>query len=160
MPLVTEADMASAAAAMRQAQRRFEKEVTEWAAKVPPEQLGILHRKIALHALVGVVNKTPVDTGRARSNWMVDINKVPTRTRDFGGKGVKRSPQAAASESIRHGERKIAKVTATPFVATHITNNLEYIEYLEAGTSKQAPNGMVALTIQELVAAFGGPVEG
>ena len=35
-----------------------------------------------------------------------------------------------------------------------ISNNLEYIEYLEAGSSQQAPAGMVSLTVAELSEMF------
>jgi hypothetical protein len=161
MPVVTEGMMGTAATRMRIAHTRFVNEVTAWTKKVPPEQLGIIHRKMAFQAVTGVINRTPVDTGRARGNWMVDINRVPTGARAIGGeRGPRVSKREASSISQREADKAIAKLKQNPFVATHITNNVEYIEFLEAGGSDQAPNGMVALTVLDLVTQFGGPVAG
>ena len=65
----------------------------------------------ANEALARIMNKTPVDTGRARAGWRV---------------------------------AKTGKLKFTVF------NTVHYIIYLEFGHSKQAPRGMVAITIQEL----------
>ena len=117
-------------------------------------------RKVALDLFSRVVIKTPVDTGRARGNWMVGVNRIPTEE----GPGIDTAPMP----------RIISDVSAAKFgdnVA--LSNTLPYIGPLEyggfpdppmkgtrlkgggyeiksaGGYSKQAPQGMVRTTIKE-----------
>jgi hypothetical protein len=109
-----------------------------------PKRVSALARRIELEALKGIVQKTPVDTGRARGNWQV----------------TEGSPAAGTLESVdRSGGPTISKGTgeilaAKPFGKIWITNNLPYIGVLEDGSSLQAPAGMVALTLVEIQARF------
>lgn len=109
------------------------------------EQLKIIIRKIALEALQRVVVKTPVDTGRARMNWYVQIGgagtQVTTSVDKDGNVAVSRGGQAIAKYQEIDGFPKIT-----------IYNNLPYIGRLENGYSGQAPQGMVAVTVTELAA--------
>ena len=100
--------------------------------------------------------------GADGARWCRQAYSRRHRPRAIGGRdGPKRSEDAAAQESLRAGSARIAKITKdNPFVASHLTNNVEYIEYLEAGGSDRHPQGMVAVTVQDIVARFGGPVEG
>ena len=41
-----------------------------------------------------------------------------------------------------------------PFEMVWISNNVDYIEFLEHGSSQQAPEGMLAVTIEELRMIF------
>jgi hypothetical protein len=65
----------------------------------------------------------------------------------------------AANQSAKIGALKGAKLVGKFNLATvwlvepaFITNNLDYVIYLEHGSSKQAPNGMVAISLMEVEA--------
>lgn len=94
----------------------------------------LVTRKISLEALTALVLRTPVDTGRARGNWQVAVNKTfingEVEVLDRGG-----------SATISTGASKIAGQKA--FEPVVIQNNLPYIERLNDGYSKQAPAGYV-----------------
>lgn len=107
------------------------------------DELRQVVRAIALEALRRIVNRTPVHTGRARGNWFVSI----------GGGGVEVTTEVdpAGGVTITRGGEQIAyyqEIDGFPVIT--IYNNLPYIEPLETGYSKQAPAGMVAVTVAEL----------
>lgn len=102
-------------------------------------------RKISMQTFSGIVLKTPVDTGRARASWVIGINR-PLNSPDFP-EGRKMS--AAEAQSIAN--RQLATLgRLKPYDTVFISNNLPYIEYLEDGSSEQAPSGMVAVTLAEI----------
>ncbi|WP_325438209.1 hypothetical protein [Pseudomonas nitroreducens] len=80
----------------------------------------------------GTVKDTPVDTGRARGNWVTTTDKPA---------------QGEINREDKSGSAVISEiVTKTPEGAgqeTFMSNSLPYIDKLEYGSSKQAPNGMV-----------------
>ena len=108
--------------------------------------------KLAVDVHSGVTKRTPVDTGRARASWMIsqgdpDLSVAP----DMGdGDGKNKGAGSPPSDPIippptikSDGESKV-----------WITNSLPYIERLENGHSKQAPAGMVAVTIAQIMTEF------
>jgi hypothetical protein len=112
---------------------------------ITEEQAAALLKRVALQVLTGVVEKTPVDTGRARGNWQVAIDtaaNTATINRDDAGGSIAISAGTAALTSVK------------PFSTVVIYNNVEYIVALEQGHSQQAPQGMVAVTIAEVEAQF------
>jgi len=111
-----------------------------------PEKANLFKRVVALHILRGVVMKTPVDTGRARANWQVGVNRRPRGQIAVSESGGQRG--TAGGAAITKGTGEIA--TVQPGEDVWISNNLPYIEVLENGSSKQAPNGMVGVTLAEL----------
>ena len=99
---------------------------------------------LAMEALQRVVMKSPVDTGRFRGNWRVTIGSpasTPISRIDKGG-----------GTTIGVGSSVIGRINEPRVV--YLTNNLPYAVRLEEGWSKQAPAGMVAVTIAELQAFF------
>tara|TARA_R110000744_G_scaffold314564_1_gene421585 strand:+ start:667 stop:1104 length:438 start_codon:yes stop_codon:yes gene_type:complete len=127
----------------------FEDDLRKFEAKTN-RKLTQLGRKVALELFKRVIYKTPVDTGRARANWQVTIGAQASGTiaiDDTNG-GATMSKATAASAGFRAGD------------TIYLTNNLPYIRKLEeggypdgpktvGGFSRQAPAGMVALTVQE-----------
>lgn len=95
-----------------------------------------------------IVKKTPVDTGRARANWNVSVGSPDISTTEE----TRKSPKPKDSMPDANGDESI-----------FISNNLPYITTLEYGGfpnppkkdggktvngySKQAPNGMVGVTL-------------
>lgn len=101
--------------------------------------IDLVFRKISLELFKRVILKSPVLTGRFRANWQVAIGSIPSGTLELNDKT---------------GTATISKVQATALqvkagqVIT-LVNNLAYAVPLEFGHSKQAPNGMVRLTVLE-----------
>ena len=107
-----------------------------------------LVRKVALAADQAVVMGTPVDTGRAKSNWIAQINSAPSDVIEAyvpGGEGwtADDNEQAAMAQAegiirnYRYGDE------------IHITNNLPYIQRLNDGYSPQAGANFVEEAILE-----------
>lgn len=94
-----------------------------------------LVRRVAVTVDSELVFSTPVDTGRARSNWQVELNQPASGTAE----------PVAASAAVAAAEAKIA--TAKPGDTIHITNNLPYIGRLNDGWSAQAPAGFVETAV-------------
>lgn len=101
-------------------------------------------RETALAADQTVVLATPVDTGRARSNWQVQLNGPVDTARDAyvdGAEGSTRGQNAQAA--IEQARAVISGYNGSKDRAIHITNNLPYIGRLNEGSSAQAPAGFV-----------------
>jgi hypothetical protein len=95
-------------------------------------------RATALQLFTQVIERTPVDTGAARGNWRTAINQAPIGTVERTGSGPALS------------EVNLAAARFTLADTIYLANNLPYIERLESGDwSRQAPQGMVAVTVNE-----------
>jgi len=111
-------------------------------------------RRVAISADAAVVLGTPVDTGRARSNWIVQLNSAADEViRAYSpgdlGSTEAQNPQAALDQA----EAVISNYQGGQNVEIHITNNLPYIQRLNDGYSAQAPANFVEEAIQAAVAA-------
>jgi hypothetical protein len=112
---------------------------------------------IAFAVFTRVVMRTPVDRGAARQNWLVTLNN-PTYAYDKN--------KAKGGRVMSDGQKAINGAKGDDKII--MQNNMPYIEKLEyggygpnspsgktvGGFSKQAPHGMVGVTMQE----FGGIV--
>jgi hypothetical protein len=97
---------------------------------------------IAMDSLRGIVKKSPVDTGRFRANWIVSKNRMnPAKINTVDKTGT---------SSITRGTQTIETFEYKKDKSIIIQNNLPYANRLENGHSKQAPKGMVALTLTEM----------
>lgn len=114
-----------------------------------PADTDKLVRNVALAVDATVVMATPVDTGRARSNWIVELGEPASGTIEPLAEG-----NAAARASIEAAKKVIA--TYKGGVDIHLTNNLSYISALNDGTSAQAPAGFVQTAIHDGVAQIRG----
>jgi hypothetical protein len=107
----------------------------------------IVQQKVAMQLLEGIVNMNPVKSGRSRGNWQVTIGQAAT-----GELGGEEGPWPAAQEAINAGAAVVSSITTLG--AIYLTNNVPYITELEKGTSKQAPQGMVQVTLDRIGAQF------
>lgn len=105
------------------------------------------YRAVAIQALINVVTATPVDTGRARSNWLVGDGSADRTVREAavepGTKGSTGGQNTTAA--IREGTDKL---NAAKSNTLYISNNLPYIVPLNEGSSAQAPAGFVETAVQ------------
>lgn len=111
------------------------------------KQIGIevstVVKKLSFDIFADVVSGTPVDTGRAMNNWVINVGSPKREVTDQGGdEGSIRADKRAEAFNIRVG----------PFSTVWISNSLPYIVVLEEGSSKQAPRGWVAAAIQNNIA--------
>jgi hypothetical protein len=105
-----------------------------------------LVRRVALLIDSAVVLATPVKTGRARANWLVAVGEAPS-----GTVGEPSSPGAGAQDALDNARAVIGGYAGEGEI--HITNNLPYIEALNAGSSQQAPAAFVEIAIEQGVQA-------
>lgn len=105
-------------------------------------------RKVAMATDRAVVMATPVDTGRARANWIAGLNAaVEGSTEDTDKSGGKALAQAAGV---------IAGYDRDKDAEIHITNNLPYIGKLNEGSSFQAPANFVQIAVRAGATAVKG----
>jgi hypothetical protein len=92
-------------------------------------------KKLLIDIDASLVAKSPVDTGRFRANWILGNGMIDASTYER----FEASNNAPAIMSIKVNGQTIS-----------ITNSLPYASRLETGWSKQAPAGMVRLTLAEV----------
>lgn len=103
-----------------------------------------LMRKVALSVDSTLVSATPVDTGRARSNWVAEL----------GGPAAFTNPPMSADEAMADAKAVIEQYKGGTDI--HLTNNLPYIGALNDGHSAQAPAGFVQTAVLDGVAQIPG----
>lgn len=86
-----------------------------------------------------IVLRTPVDTGLARGNWQSSLGSPPVGTLEVTDK--------SGRLAIKSADKVIKQIRGGSNSLFCFANNLSYIQYLEDGWSKQAPNGMVKLAV-------------
>jgi hypothetical protein len=106
------------------------------------EKFKLKQKLLALKLFEKIVLKTPVDTGRARNAWEITINVIPEDENAL-------LSDAESFEDLEFGQMESLEDLKFGQIIV-ISNNVPYIQYLENGHSKQAPKGMVALSIQSL----------
>lgn len=97
--------------------------------------------KTAILASQAVITATPVDTGRARSNWLASAGTSINEPidREERGANTTLSENNAAISSRKSGQN------------VYISNNLPYIKRLNEGYSQQAPAMFVEKAVQTAV---------
>lgn len=121
-----------------------------------PREVNKVVRKAALAIDQTLVLATPVDTGRARSNWIVSLGGSQSETIDPYSPGhlLGLGETANADAAIAQGSGVIAR--RKPGQEVHITNNVEYIGRLNEGWSAQAPAMFVEAAISAALEAVAG----
>lgn len=106
-------------------------------AKKTSRSMEELAMEVTIRWFASVVTGTPVDTGRARGNWLPSEGSARPGTTDRSDVG---------------GAAVIAEVNETVkgLGIHYLANNLPYIRELEYGYSAQAPAGMVRLNLARL----------
>lgn len=119
-------------------------------------------RKIVLDIGTRIVERSPVGDadywksppppgyvgGRFRANWQYRFGSIAS------GEIDKTDPSGKTSIA------SMQKVFQSPAAGIHfIANNLPYAKRLEQGWSRQAPSGMVALTVVEFQSIFNAAVK-
>ena len=96
-------------------------------------------KKVTLDIHAAVSNSTPRDTGRASGNWLCGDGFMPTEVTD----------NTSIAVSIAKARVALANYEAAGGRPVDMVNNLDYIQALENGHSKQAANGMLQVTLED-----------
>lgn len=96
-------------------------------------------RKIFFEALRRIIDKTPVQFGRARSGWGAGA--------EAGGLQANYSNEEQREGRAKSTFRETGSGSVFKLVCV---NGVDYVEYLEHGSSGQAPYGMVRISIAEI----------
>jgi hypothetical protein len=118
----------------------FSQQMNAWAAKTGKK---VEDHVIATRVQIskGILQRTPVDTGRARASWIATLGEKSTTV--FEEEDDYPSDNALLSQIKRTAKQEVSGIF-------WMTNNLPYIRALEYGSSKiQAPEGMVRVTMAE-----------
>ena len=105
-------------------------------------------RATALQALSGVIERSPVDSGAFRGNNIVSVGS-PDNGYDLDA--TSSEPQGATTgvAAFDEGLRIIGQVKDA-FSVIYVQNSLPYADELENGHSEQAPQGVYAITFNNL----------
>jgi hypothetical protein len=105
-------------------------------------------RAIIIKLFSSVIRDTPVDTGRARNNWLTSIGSAAS--------GSPNPTNKSGADAMAAVNGNLGKLTDSVF----LSNNVEYIGHLEYGTPNMAPFAMVRknmLRISALLQKRGRP---
>ena len=109
-------------------------------------------RKVVLDLYTRVILATPVDTGRARGGWACSVGAPDTS--DTGRTDTTGQGSVGAMTSQISAQQSVLGVKM------YLTNNVEYIRFLEYGGeigargSPQAPQGMVRVAVNQFADAL------
>lgn len=106
-------------------------------------------RRTALELQAEMIERTPVDTGRAKGNWVASVGAMTGETSSREDKTPLGRHDSAGAIKEAAGRLK----AWTPGQTIWLVNNLVYARKLELGHSKQAPHGMVRLAVQNYAEA-------
>ena len=113
----------------------FSQQISRFSKKAG-KNMATVQRKIAFDLSKKVIEETPVESGRAKGNWLPSIGSPSGDT------------IGVVSESVAIGKVKLVADSISGDKTYYLTNNLPYIRPLEYGHSPQQPAGWVRLAVQ------------
>lgn len=145
----------------------FESDVRQFSENARARMVRVV-KSSALELFTRIVERTPVDTGRARVNWQIDLNGISENAGvNFQGERGDPNDKArremnaarATQEATSKGTAKVEGGVDEHTQKICLFNNVSYIIPLEYGSSEQArePDGMVRISVkdwQHIVADF------
>jgi hypothetical protein len=139
----------------------FTLDISKWVKKAGANTDKVI-KKIIIDLGTGLVETTPVGDakywknpapkgyvgGRARANWQYGFSAMPTGELNIVDPG--------GQTTINKIRSSITQVAGVHWIA----NNVDYIEALENGWSRQAPNGMLRVTVMRFQQIAKGAASG
>jgi hypothetical protein len=105
-------------------------------AEILGKRINVVHKEISIKMFNQIVMATPVDTGEARGGWNASMSYP-----DLSETGRRDPTGAAALKDIE------STIKADRSQIAFLSNSVGHIVPLEYGWSKQAPEGMVRITV-------------
>lgn len=115
---------------------KFSLDIGAWAKK-QKQYVDVTIQQTCFNLFSRIIYASPVDTGLFRGNWQVTTNYIPEGELNVFDK--------TCSIAIGQLNEKVPTFKAGQRI--YLTNNLPYARMLEYGHSKQAPNGMIRVTL-------------
>lgn len=113
------------------------------------EEMIRFQTRVAFEIFKRVLEKSPVDTGRSRNAWLMTVNSPATTV-------PLTSTPIAITQKLTDAQGVLNKYEVLGVI--WLTNNVTYIRELEQGKpgpgSRQAPQGMVAISLKEVTNAL------
>jgi hypothetical protein len=103
-----------------------------------------IFRATAISLFGRIIKRTPVDSGRLKGNWQVDVNQPATGNVENIDATPVKAMSGGSAIKIQAG---IGKPSLSDTI--YMVNNLPYAKTIEGGSSTQAPSGMVAVSLTE-----------
>lgn len=119
-------------------EKDFAKRINQRAANIEPNVWRIMrYAALAIHR--EVILGTPVDTGKARSNWIIGVGRIPSTVINphHPGKHLGIGERANAHTATFIGMETLHLALDKPN-SIYIVNNVHYINKLNRGHSSQA----------------------
>jgi HK97 gp10 family phage protein len=141
--------MGAGADRMRAALTEFQRATKEAFQVAAPDLVRDLEGQLAMRLLSALAKSNPVDTGYSSANWMLDVQAVPVGVVEAElqkSKGKPDSDAIVARVMTRAAAILDAKLLAPDII--HISNNVEYVPFLEDGSSQQKPEGFIAHALE------------
>lgn len=121
------------------------KEVFKKVKAETPKKIDKALQDTAVEAISKMIDRTPVDTGAAKYHWF--IRALPNERFDKARVDPSgQLPKARAKRDVKNLFRIGLKCW--------LVNSAPYMKYLEGGSSSQAPQGVVAITVAEMGLLF------
>lgn len=129
----------------------FSRSISEWIDKVESGVDEVVAGTI-IKTANGLVDQSPVDTGRFKANWQITANSPAKQSViDYDKLGTE------TKRALSRQARAVARTKGTKVI--YITNRLDYSIHLEYGGSGQAPNGIIRIVQMRLGRYFQEAVE-
>lgn len=107
--------------------------------------------RVALRTRDVVADRTPIDTGRASGSWNLAAGTPDTST-------LPENFNQSRDASIALNAPLLGRIDINGFrlgVPFFVSDHVPYIGFLENGSSRQAPNGMVGVTLAQMASEVG-----
>ena len=105
-------------------------------------------RKSAFEVFSRVIMRTPVDTGRLRGNWQATTHKQATGVVEELDQSGPVTQNGSGNSAAKRDMETVVLGESRPTVF-HLSNTLPYAQVVEYGSSDQAPQGMVRISVLE-----------
>jgi hypothetical protein len=128
----------------------FEADLDTWGELLDRKKADV-QRIITLEVYREITLRNPVDTGYSRSNWNMAVATPDTHVSgQKPEKGAKMPPKPVDNAVLAaiDGKQK-----------SFVTNSLDYIRFLEEGSSQQAPSGFIAIALAKVEAKVETDIE-
>lgn len=108
-------------------------------------------KRLTLEVTANLQERTPVDVGWARANWVPSIGNPYRISVGNLSEDERRAQLGSAQAQQQSGTAQVAATYRLSQGSTFVSNNVPYIVFLNNGTSQQAPAAFVQQEIQNAI---------
>lgn len=117
--------------------------------------MDLVAQRVATRVSDFVIDNTPVDTGKARSNWLVTLQRPANTVREPFAPGERLGLSETANANAAKAAAKRVIDSQRSGQSIIIQNNVPYIRALNDGSSQQAPRNFVEQAVKTGTEAVG-----